>query len=1002
MRLPLVFLFSLLATFCFSQIDYKIEPTLQEAMINSSDYIPIFVSLKAQTDFDALEKSFKNKRVSKKERARIVIQEQISVAEQTQPQVVGKIKNLASEIKLESLERFWISNVIRLEAKSGAIAKISEWEEIEFLFMEPQLETGLIEKGEALPPSFIPNGREPGITAIKANKLWEMGYTGYGTKALIIDSGQELRHHGIRQQYAGNFLPLSQVWDAGFSEPFDVDGHGTHVTGTICGLNRLTRDTFGVAYNAHWMGSAVQFSNAEQQPHPVSNFLRAKQFALNPDGNPNTTDDIPDVINNSWSSGSLLLCSGSSAFDVAIRALETAGVAIVWSSGNAGPEESTLRGYQNSNRDLLSGFAVGATNANSPYNIANFSSRGPSLCGGLGALAIKPEVSAPGMQIRSSTVGNSFVRLNGTSMASPHVSGAVLLLKEAFPDATGLEILGALYNSAIDLGPPGEDNIYGKGLIDVYAAFNLMLENGFQAVPPANKENDIILIDVEASRTQFCLGDISFKLLIFNNMKTELNELELHCSIGNQEYTQKWVGSIAPLSAAYIDFQNITLINPGDIDFHIYIDKPNGKTDDRPLNNQWLRRFRVENINYLEVETDVSPGDEICKNTQFLLSAPDPGIEGTSNYWFPTNTSNSVLATGNNFLTPVLENDAFFYLDRLSQASVGKQVPVEENAPFKNQLGDGLVFDAVVDILIQHVSIYAINTGPLIVSIIDEAGSQVGTVIYTVERAGRQQVPINISIPRGNNYEILLSSNRRLVFSESEVDFPYNVNGMISIKRSVSRLPNLSFSEYNYFYDWSVSAFNPCGRTEVPIVINTDLDAPQVSFVIEKEDSIVQPGDIIEFNPDVDFENIVEYRWDFGDGSSSFEINPTHSYSEDMNAIIYLTVKADNGCINTFAKELEIKTISSTSEESVSDDIVLKMFPNPATETLFYSLTGPENRITRIEVLNQLAQVVYGVNSEMQTINQEGSLPLGNLTPGLYILSINTEFGQIAKKFIKK
>ena len=71
-------------------------------------------------------------------------------------------------------------------------------------------------------------------------------------------------------------------------------------------------------------------------------------------------------------------------------------------------------------------------------------------------------------------------------MAAPHVSGAVLLLKEAFPYLSGEELLMALYLTAVDLGDPGEDNTYGMGLIDVDAAFQY-LANSNLPIDPLNQ-----------------------------------------------------------------------------------------------------------------------------------------------------------------------------------------------------------------------------------------------------------------------------------------------------------------------------------------------------------------------------------------------------------------------------------------------------------------------------------------------------------------------------------
>jgi hypothetical protein len=103
--------------------------------------------------------------------------------------------------------------------------------------------------------------------------------------------------------------------------------------------------------------------------------------------------------------------------------------------------------------------------------IANFSSRGPSGCD---HSTIKPEVSAPGVAIRSSYLDGGYAVLSGTSMSAPHVAGAVALLRQYNPSATPGEIKLALMNSAADCGQPGEDNEYGWGVINVGLALQFM------------------------------------------------------------------------------------------------------------------------------------------------------------------------------------------------------------------------------------------------------------------------------------------------------------------------------------------------------------------------------------------------------------------------------------------------------------------------------------------------------------------------------------------------
>ncbi len=250
--------------------------------------------------------------------------------------------------------------------------------------------------------------------------------------------------------------------------------------GTMVG--RAGTDTIGVAPDAQWIAAKTICSS----PH-TSKSIAAFQWAMNPDGNPNTINDMPDVISNSWYDPNATdECTG--IYKQTFDAVEAAGIAIVFSAGNQGPGTSTITKPKNINTNEVNVFAVGNIDGNTAgYPIASSSSRGPSTCGGTGSLLIKPEVVAPGTSVRSAIRGGGYATMSGTSMASPHVAGAIALLKQVFPDLTGTQLKYALYNTAVDLGDPGEDNTYGKGLIDVYAAF-LYLANR-DSVPPTQITN---------------------------------------------------------------------------------------------------------------------------------------------------------------------------------------------------------------------------------------------------------------------------------------------------------------------------------------------------------------------------------------------------------------------------------------------------------------------------------------------------------------------------------
>ncbi len=212
---------------------------------------------------------------------------------------------------------------------------------------------------------------------------------------------------------------------------------------------------------------------------------------------PATITDMPDAVSNSWYDPDVTNeCAG--IYKTVLDAVEAAGIAIVFSAGNNGPGASTITKPKNLSTDEVNVFCVANINGASYLGgnmnpISNTSSRGPSLCGGTGSLLFKPEVSAPGTSVRSSVPGGGYGLKSGTSMASPHVAGAIALLREAFPTLTGWEVKMALYNTAIDLGTQGEDNTYGRGLINILAAYNMLLPVELSAFTAEQKMNDVVL-----------------------------------------------------------------------------------------------------------------------------------------------------------------------------------------------------------------------------------------------------------------------------------------------------------------------------------------------------------------------------------------------------------------------------------------------------------------------------------------------------------------------------
>ena len=314
--------------------------------------------------------------------------------------------------------------------------------------------------------------KERCFSAIGAQEAWKMGYTGKGRLVCSFDTGVDGHHPALSSSWRGNNGgSLSACWyDPLVSDyPKDDKGHGSHTMGVMVGIT--DNDTIGVAFGAQWIAAAV-IDRGRTISETIADILFAFQWAVDPDGDPNTTDDVPDVINNSWGIPPGYNSACDQTFWNAIDNVENAGVVVIFAAGNEGPNPSTLRTPADRISSPTNSFSVGAVDAQSyGYPVANFSSRGPSACDNQ---TIKPEVTAPGMRIYSCYKNGEYRLMSGTSMAAPFVSGAVAILRQYNPEATAQQIKQALLESCTDLGPEGEDNSYGRGIINIKRALEIL------------------------------------------------------------------------------------------------------------------------------------------------------------------------------------------------------------------------------------------------------------------------------------------------------------------------------------------------------------------------------------------------------------------------------------------------------------------------------------------------------------------------------------------------
>ena len=295
---------------------------------------------------------------------------------------------------------------------------------------------------------------------INADDVWALGYTGSGITVAVLDTGIDTDHPEIADSIVGGK-------GFGYATSEDDHGHGTHVAGIITG-NGVAQSAKGVAPDAMvWMGKVCNASGSCYS----SDIAAGIEYVVNgPDGTPGTGDEPARIMSISLGGGGT---SGSNCdTDFLANKVNWAvsnGATVVVAAGNTA-------GKVSSPGCASKAIAVGAVDKNDIR--ASWSGTGSAL-----------DIAAPGVSIYSSIIGG-YASWSGTSMATPHVSGVVALLRQLNSALTDVQIKDALYKTAKDLGSAGLDTYYGWGRVDALAAL--------QYVQPPAPVHDVAVTNIQS------------------------------------------------------------------------------------------------------------------------------------------------------------------------------------------------------------------------------------------------------------------------------------------------------------------------------------------------------------------------------------------------------------------------------------------------------------------------------------------------------------------------
>jgi subtilisin family serine protease len=386
--------------------------------------VEFIVQLEAQADLRAAASL-----PSKAQRGAFVYAQVSEVARRTQPAVIRMIAAAGARH-----HAFTVTNAILVEGDLALVRTLAQRADVRHVYANPRVALREPPRGadrgniQAIEPNIIQTGAPA--------EYWSAGFTGQGVVVANQDSGVEWTHPALRSHYLGQTqtgVSHDYHWhDAIHSgggvcgpdspEPCDDNDHGTITKGIIVGDDGRGNQ-IGMAPGAKW----IACRNMDEGVGTPATYTECFDWFLAPtdlSGQNPDPSKAPDIVNNSWLCTTEEGCDSPNMLRAVVETARAAGIFVVASAGNSG---NACGSVEDPPAIYDASYTVGAVNIFG--EVEGFSSRGPVIVDG--SWRLKPDVVAPGDNIRSSVRGGGYASNSGTSVSGPHVAGLVALMRSA-------------------------------------------------------------------------------------------------------------------------------------------------------------------------------------------------------------------------------------------------------------------------------------------------------------------------------------------------------------------------------------------------------------------------------------------------------------------------------------------------------------------------------------------------------------------------------------------
>ncbi len=388
--------------------------------------------------------------------------------------------------------------------------------------------------------------------------------------------------------------------------------------------------------------------------------------------------------------------------------------------------------------------------------------------------------------------------------------------------------------------------------------------------------------------------------------------------------------------------------------------------------------------NYINISMPTAPNandDSRCGPGSLTLNASGTGTL----VWYDAPTGGNELGSGTLFTTPNISATTIFYVENVEESApqnVGNTNSSLSGSLYTFYNEHYLIFDCFTPLILKSVEVNAGSGGNREIILRESSGTILyDTTIYIA--AGISRIDLNFNLPVANNLELVGPPSPDMFRNNSGVSYPYAISGFVSINNS-----DAGSGYYYYFYDWEVQE-PPCISLRTPVVATINA-APTADFNYSVN------------GLDVNFTNNssggISYLWDFGDGNTDTQLNPSHHYFTGGTYTVTLITTNDNGCSDTLTQTVDV--LVNINNIPFSD--LISVSPNPLVNNKTYIQFNSELSDITIQIFDRLGRKIFEQKINSIQKGQQIKLQLNEKTEsGFYILKIFNNDFNLKKSLIK-